>query len=137
MRYAELCDLQNVFGADNVRSWSNLDNTDVNVNTARVDYALDWASAYIDSRLRQSRYAVPLTDAAGLIPLQVTDWTACLAAWKLYTARGLRDEGDPTGDKMTVHKSRVEGELDALLAGRLELDANLSTPPNSTGPVVA
>ncbi|MCX5658579.1 MAG: DUF1320 family protein [Planctomycetota bacterium] len=133
MPYATQADLELAFGRDNIRAWSNLDNTSANADADRIAAALAWADEYLHSRLRGGRYALPLTPTAGGLA-QVVEWASSLAAWKLYTARGLRDE-DGLGHKLGLHRERVDRELDALLHGRITLAAQVAIS-SPDGPVV-
>lgn len=122
MPYATQADLELAFGRDNVRAWSNLDGVTTNPDAPRIAAALAWAQDYIDNRLRPGRYALPLEPLDAPLA-QVAGWAATLAAWRLYSARGLRDHDDPAGQKLQALRQGVDRELDRLLAGRLALRA--------------
>ena len=136
MPYAQTCDLNTRFGASNITAWSNLDNTSSNPDTNRIAAALGWASEYIDNRLRRSKYLTPLASNSGSPLLQVTDWAAVLAGWWLYTSRGMRDTDDAKLAKLEGLKSQVDPQIDELLNGQIEIDAQARTPAGPSGPTI-
>lgn len=122
--YCTQSDIENVFGAVNVRKWSNLDNTDsINAaaNTTRITAAIAWASQYIDDRLR-GRFSIPLSGTS--LTYRVMDWAAKLAGVWLYEGRGLSGatETDQNTNAVRLHKGIVNAEIDRVLAGMDTLD---------------
>lgn len=138
MGYSSQSDIENVFGTDNVRKWSNLDNNVTGANTTRIATAIALADRQIDNMLRRSKYAVPLQGTHGAL-VEVTNWSATLAGVWLYEARGLEDTNEITGQlvsKFSGHRRRVENEIKAVLSGKIELAANRQESRSPTAPVV-
>jgi hypothetical protein len=100
--------VESQFGADNVRVWSQLDNSQTTADISRIQQALDYADARIISVFAQmGNYVTPLsplgTDAA-----IVSRWAAVIGGAWLYQSRGLRDN-DSQGD----HIASLQGQADA------------------------
>lgn len=55
------------------------------------------------------------------------DVSARLAAWFLYTCRGLVDQEDSKNNQLKFHQEYAERVLDDILAGRIRIDATLLT----------
>lgn len=94
MAYAQRTDVENQYGANNVRDWANLDNDGDEAKITQVIEAdLERASNYVASRLRSASFALPLADADGEVPQELADIVATKAGVLLYEARGV-DEFD-------------------------------------------
>ncbi len=109
-RYAAQGDVESQFGIDNVRVWSQLDNSQTTADVSRIQQALDFADGKIISAFANfGNYVTPLapigTDAA-----LVTRWAAVIAGAWLYQSRGLRDDGSE-GDRIAQLQSQVEAEM--------------------------
>jgi phage gp36-like protein len=109
-RYAAQSDVESQFGIDNVRVWSQLDNSQTAANVSRIQLALDYADGRIISTFANfGNYVTPLapigTDAA-----LVTRWAAVIAGAWLYQSRGLRDD-DSQGNHVAQLQSQVEAEM--------------------------
>lgn len=130
--YCDQNDVENVFGANNIISWSNLDNEMATANTVRIQKAIDVAEEHIDNRFRNSRYAVPFS---GTIPEVITDMAAKLAGVWLYQSRGIDESDEEEKGKISRIKDSVDKDIGLYLSGARHLNAALSdTFP--TGPVV-
>lgn len=108
--YAAQSDVESQFGIDNVRVWSQLDNSQTIADVSRIQLALDFADGKIISTFANfGNYVTPLapigTDAA-----LVTRWAAVIAGAWLYQSRGLRDD-DSQGDHVAQLQSQVETEM--------------------------
>lgn len=57
----------------------------------------------------------------------MTDISVRLAAWFLYTSRGLVDQEDTKNNQLKFHFDYAEGVLSDILAGKLRIDATLAT----------
>jgi hypothetical protein len=109
-RYAAQSDVESQFGIDNVRTWSQLDNSLTSADVSRIQAALDYADAKIISTFANfGNYVTPLAPIADGIAL-VTRWAAVIAGAWLYQSRGLRDN-DPVGDHIAGLKAIVEMEM--------------------------
>lgn len=109
-RYAAQSDVESQFGIDNIRVWSQLDNSQTAADVSRIQLALDYADGKIISTFMNfGNYVTPLapigTDAA-----LVTRWAAVIAGAWLYQSRGLRDD-DSQGDHVAQLQSQVEAEM--------------------------
>jgi len=132
--YIVQTDIESVFGADNIATWSNLDNLDAAANTDRITSAISYAEAVVDDRFRNTRYAVPL-QGDGVVLYVVKDWAAKLAGTWLYQSRGTHDDNEE-GDKLTDMKDAVYDEMDTYLSGQRELNAVYSHSDIPTSPIV-
>lgn len=137
-RYISQTDIENVFGATNVRAWSNLDTNASTTNTTRVDAAIAFAEQLIDDRFRNSMYSLPLT-ANGTDSLRpVIDWAAKLAGVWLYSSRGFRQNDDSTeGNRILFHRREVEELMDLYLSGSRTLDCARRWNSDTTAPFMA
>jgi hypothetical protein len=88
-------DVENVFGAENVQKWADVDNCgDPTVIARRIDWSIAWATNELQDLLRDGPYEVdplPATAAATWVPL-----AAMLAGWMLSNPRVGEDTVDPT-----------------------------------------
>jgi len=48
MTYCTQADIENIFGAVNVATWSQLDNDTEDADTARIAKAIEWATSWLD-----------------------------------------------------------------------------------------
>jgi hypothetical protein len=87
-------DVENVFGAQNVQKWADVDNCgDPTVIARRIDWSIAWATNELQDMLRDGPYVVdplPVTAAATWVPL-----AAMLAGWMLSNPRVGEDTVDP------------------------------------------
>ena len=126
-RYIEQSDIEDQFGKDNVKVWSDLDGTG-SLDAARITRSIEYAEDRIDDYFRDDRYQIPLVFAAS-IPGTVKRWASILAGAWLYQGRGLRDEA--AGERIAIMVSGedgrggVEGDLREYSAGIRKLDAAL------------
>ena len=109
-QFAAQADIESKFGIDNVRVWSQLDNTQTTADTGRIQSALNYADAKILGVFANfGNYAKPFTPL-GTDATIVTRWAAILAGAWLYQSRGLRDQ-DPDGDHIAKLAAAVETEM--------------------------
>jgi phage gp36-like protein len=109
-RYAAQSDIESQFGIDNVRVWSQLDNTQPTADVTRIQQALDFADGKIISAfINFGNYVTPLAPL-GSDAVLVTRWAAIIAGAWLYQSRGLRDD-DSQGDHVGRLRSQVESEM--------------------------
>lgn len=57
----------------------------------------------------------------------MTDVSARLAGWFLYTSRGLVDQEDTRNNQLKFHFDYAESVLSDILAGRIRIDATMAT----------
>src|ERR1700722_17670294 len=131
-RYAAQSDVESQFGIDNVRVWSQLDNSQTTADVSRIQQSLDFADGKIISTFANfGNYVTPLapigTDAA-----LVTRWAAVIAGAWLYQSRGLRDENSE-GGHIAQLQLQVETEMLRYRGGE-KLNAARRWP-SATAPV--
>jgi phage gp36-like protein len=133
--YATQADLQDLFGQDNIATWSQLDNTAVGPDLSRLLKALLFADSVIDDALRGGPCALPLTAAGGSTPALVTHWAATIAGVWLYQSRGGR-AGDKEADRYAHMLADIQQQLSQTKAGTLHLDAAPAHPASPACPTV-
>ncbi len=129
--YAAQSDVESQFGIDNVRVWSQLDNTQTSADVSRIQQSLDYADGRIISAFANfGNYVKPLAPLGTDIAL-VTRWAAVIAGAWLYQSRGLRDD-DSGGDHVAKLQRHVEAEM-LRYRGNEKLNAARRWPA-ATGP---
>lgn len=133
MPYSTQSDLELFFGARNIAAWSNLDRSTAAADTDRIAEAIAQADAEIDSRFRNSRFAVPLTgDDVSTI---VKGWSARLAGAWLYDARPMSEaEDEGASSRVDKHKANAHAEMSAVLSGARKPSLGASSSRGATGP---
>lgn len=112
--YISQSDVEGRWGTSNVAAWSQLSNTSVTADTARIDLAIAWAELTIDDRFRGAGYVVPLTPVTAV----VKEWAAALAGIWLYRARRITDRtGTDTADTVEASGLSAEQEMSMYLSG--------------------
>ncbi len=103
--YAEIADIENEFGKDNILTWSNLDNEVTTRDDDRCNLALANADSMIDAFFRTSEYPVPL-------PKNDTTkrWAAIKAGVWLHGSRGAQ-ESDDKPYRYSARKKEVDAEM--------------------------
>ncbi len=130
--YAAQSDIEAQFGCDNVRIWSQLDNSQTSADVTRIQQALDYGDSRIISAFYNfGNYVTPLAPQGTDIDL-VCRWAAVIAGAWLYQSRGLRDE-DPHGDHISHLQDQVEQEMRHYRAAE-KLNAARRWP-TSTAPI--
>jgi phage gp36-like protein len=131
-RYAAQSDIESQFGIDNVRVWSQLDNSQTTADVSRIQQALNFADGKIISAFANfGNYVTPLVPI-GTDAVIVTRWAAVIAGAWLYQSRGLRDE-NAEGDHISQLQSQVEAEM-LRYRGNEKLNAARRWP-TATAPV--
>lgn len=139
LAYCTQSDIEARFGANNVAKWSQVDQDSTSTNTARIAAAIAEADALIDSRLRGSRYALPLSGPD--LAYVVKSWSVRIAAAWLYDSRGLTDTVDGIteggeGGSMSGHRRAALAEISNVRKGVAVLDLTVSTTPVAAAPFV-
>lgn len=118
-------DLNNVFGANNVTAWADIDNDGNTSNIdARVTYAINLATEEVSSKLRLMTYTL----SAALEHVLVEHAIIQRAGDLLYSPRAISDE-DPAKDLMGFHRRQYESFFKELAAGRLDLGLTRNCRP--------
>lgn len=133
--YADSDDLYDRYG-NNITQWSNLDNSDVMADDARIQRALDHADTEVDVYFSDGRYTIPFVGytAADSADLTLRHWAATIAAAWLYHSRGQQDT-NAIGDKLVDDLDNVKSDMALHRAGVRSLGATLTYPSLATGPV--
>jgi phage gp36-like protein len=109
-RYAQQSDVESQFGIQNIRVWSQLDNSQAFADVSRIQQALDLADAKIISTFAgYGNYVTPLSPIGSDAAI-VTHWAAVISGAWLYQSRGLRDN-DAQGDHVARLAAEVEAEM--------------------------
>jgi len=131
-RYAAQADVESQFGIDNVRAWSQLDNSQTTADVSRIQDALNFADGKVISTFENfGNYATPLAPFGSDIYL-VRRWAAVIAGAWLYQSRGMRDD-DSQGDHIAQLLSQVDSEM-SRYRGNEKLNAARRWP-TATAPV--
>lgn len=129
--YADGPDLEARFGVEQIKRWSQLDNSVSGVDADRVQLALDSADDEIDNFMRGGPFAVPLAP----VNATMTRWACAIAAHWLYVNRGVKDS-DAVGDKLSDLVDQARGEMGLLRNNLTRMDLTAGQYPQTTAPVV-
>lgn len=128
--YINQSDIEDIFGIDNVRIWSNLANESSSADAARIAKAIEYAEAEIENRFRNGRYAIPFTSGGPIL----TNWIATLAGIWLFEHRPVFDEDEVAG--FDGLRDNLDAEIEQYLSGQRLLPAGLAASTEITAPVV-
>ena len=99
--------LENDFGRTNIRQWADLDNDGGETITVagikRVEQIAISVSQQIDDLLRHIYRPLPFSP----IPTTIHDIATALAAYKLYSARGISEENEPVVTQYNAAKAMI------------------------------
>jgi len=134
--YAARTDIEQIYGADNVSKWADLDNDENPTTiTTRINRSLTFATNEINDTLRGGRYVLPITDLSAAVTL--VDLCATMAGVWLYESRGVEDFDPETGrsvHKLVFMRDRAKKKLEAIRANRIQLDVELTTQKGTAVP---
>ncbi len=120
MAYADEARLYLLFGQANIRKWADADNAEEETDIdARIEWALDWATDYINAKLTGRKYVIPFDP----VPNTIADICAQLAGVKLYQLPRGTVDGDTSLEAVTAAKEDADLQLDWLNSGELRLDS--------------
>ena len=131
-------DIENVYGANNVAQWSTfLGGTQATSNATRVAVAIAFASASVESLLRNGPYAVPIVngDGSGDEVPEILNAKATLAGYWLWQTRGL-NQAKETVAEMNAQRAYVLKQLREIRTGMLPINASFAANRTSTPFVV-
>jgi phage gp36-like protein len=129
--YADGADLEARFGVEQIKRWSQLDNSTSAVDADRVQLALDSADAEIDNFMRGGPFVVPMNP----VNTTFTKWACAIAAHWLYVNRGVKD-ADAVGDKLSDLVDDARGEMGLLRNHLTRMEIDRAHSMMSTAPVV-
>lgn len=124
-RYYSRVGIENIYGQNNVRQWSNKENDAANTaDDAAITAAGVWAENQLDRRLRAAGYATPLASTSNDFAVWC-DLVNELAGVRLYMGRGEvpQTQGSGIAGQMESHRQNVEKELRRLLHSVNPIDA--------------
>ena len=121
-------DIEAVFGADYVAQWSTfIQGRNAVPTPARINQAIALGQSFVNNRLAQSQYAVPLTANDPLNPPpEIVDAMATYAGWWLWKTRGINYSKD-TIKWMTEIYTRMVHQLISIKVGNYPVDAQINT----------
>ena len=106
MAYTSQSLLESRWGTTNISAWSDINETG-EVNTTTIDNAVTSARREIDQALVRL-YSVPFSDT---VPDMIEEIATLLAAWYMYTTRGLRDEAEGKMESARLESTRLLNKL--------------------------
>lgn len=133
-RYTNEENLNKCFGSENIRIWSNVDNTTDTKDSDRILAALNNADTYIDDALRSGEYLIPLepiNSSYGLIERIAT----LLAGYYLYEPRGFDDESSEEQNKLSTLYKDAMIQLAKIQSRQLKINC-VKAKTFPTGPAV-
>lgn len=126
MSYATRADIENQFGVENVRIWSQLDNSVATADTSRITAALAWAHEWIRATFVERGLEEP-----PVTPI-TTRWAAIEAATWLRSSRAQNpDQNDDGFDRI---RASMIGEMQQYLARIRKFAAHPSASAPLAGP---
>ena len=111
--------MEKTFGKDNIRKWADLDGDDVTADIeARITNAIQVAEEYINAELKGGPYEIPFT---GTVPFLIQDLATRLAAWFLYSPRGIEDvDNTQVLNQVLMWKKYVDQQLRRIHSGNIK-----------------
>lgn len=131
--YHSYQDIIDLLGADNVRTVSNLDGEDAQVDYDRILRAIRYAEATVNGKLKPI-FAIPLSPSESYDQVLLADTCARLSAWWLSQNRGLKDDSDEVAGQMANHREIALNQLSMWMLQPTNFSTSLRTAKN-TGPV--
>lgn len=115
-RYYSRVGIENIYGQNNVRQWSNKEGDANTADDAAITAAGVWAENQLDRRLRAAGYAAPLASTSKDFAVWC-DLVNELAGVRLYMGRGEvpQTQGNAIAGQMESHRKHVEDELEEML----------------------
>lgn len=114
--YCDRVNVEVMFGALNIRRWADLDNTENEVTIhARIDWACELATEYVNSRLVRGHYTIPFTS----IPVMIVNLTAMYAGIMLYDGRQVVSSDDK--DVVSRQRKDFDRYIRQIVKGQLKL----------------
>lgn len=115
--YATRADLNNMYGKINIDIWADLDNNKVGSDvSARVTWALEQATEYINSRLVNGKYEIPFATP----PKFIVFLTTLYAGLILYDGRQMINATTPR-DQLSRQRNTFKVYMRQLLGGQIKL----------------
>lgn len=128
--YISQTDVENVFGVDNVKTWSDIDASG-STDTTRVAKGISVAEEDVENRFRDGDYAVPFSSAVETLK----DFMAKLAGLWLYENRP-KHSSDDNNEYYAKLREQVDIDIEAYTSGQRKLNINRSETDTPRAPVV-
>jgi hypothetical protein len=122
-------DIEAVWGPTFVAQWSNVGGRKqaLTADTTRIAAAVARGVSYVNGRLNNGPYGVPLTATDPLNPpVEIVDCMATYAGWWLYKTSGTLYQKD-TLKWVQDNLTRINNMLLAIQIGNYPIDAALNT----------
>lgn len=129
--YIAQADIEDVFGKDNVATWSNLDG-EAGADTTRINSAIEWAEEEVQNRFREGRYKLPFSP----IPKVLKYWCAALAGLWLFENRPGYKYTKEQLEGFNLVRERVDKDIDSYNSGQRVLDCELAHSDAADAPQV-
>lgn len=121
--YCAEADLVLIYGQKNINRWADLDNDEDNyVIDARIEWACEFATEFVNSRLLRGPYAVPFDSP---YPLLIVNLTAMYAGILLYDGRQVVSAED--NDKVSRQRRDFDRYIRQIFKGQLKLFTTTGT----------
>lgn len=135
--YISRSDIEDRFGTDNVSKWADMNNDNDTTEIAdRITDAISFAEAFVEGRLRGTRYQIPLSISSGSDLIK--DIVRAYAAEWLFSNRIHKDDEDNAKRNwIRGHVQRADQLLNMIAGGSIRLDATLSHDGPTIPQVVA
>ncbi len=128
--YIGQTDVENVFGEDNIETWSDIDNSG-STDTTRVTVAIAFAESDVEDRFRGGDYAIPFSSAVQALK----DFMSKIAGLWLYESRP-RHSSDDNNEYYSKMKEQIEMDIEAYTSGQRRLDITRSETGTPRAPIV-
>lgn len=128
--YCERADVEVMYGRKSVARWADLDNDGEEYTiTARINWACELATEYINSRLTKGHYDVPFSvGSGGNVPLLIINLTAMYTGVLLYDGRQITAK-DVDRDEVSRHRKDFNRFVNQIMKGQLKLLDPLTEEP--------
>jgi len=128
--YIGQTDVENVFGEDNVETWSDMDASG-STDTTRVAKGISVAEDDIQNRFRGGDYAIPFSTATEVLK----DFMAKLAGLWLYENRP-KHSSDDNNEYYSKMKEQVDMDIESYTSGQRRLNITRSETDTPRAPIV-
>lgn len=124
-------DVEAVWGVINVAQWSSFgQGANSSTDTARVARACALGQAYINGRLGNSPYSIPLTSVdPSTPPPEIVELMAIYAGWWLYKTRGLNYAQETIKWVEGIY-AKMQMQITQILTGSYPLYGSLAANTN-------
>lgn len=128
--YISQTDVENVFGVDNIRTWSDIDASG-STDETRVAKGISVAEEDVENRFRGGDYAVPFSSAVETLK----DFMAKLAGLWLYENRP-KYSSDENNEYYSSMREQIEMDIESYTSGQRKLNITRSETDTPSAPVV-